>query len=57
MGSGPEVKKRAEIFAVHLFKVFKSNSQEITLEEENRLLPDNTIPITLDTSTKLFIIN
>jgi len=47
--------EKAEIFAVHLSKVFKPNSrEEVTLEEKNRLLSDDTIPATLNAFTKHF---
>jgi hypothetical protein len=45
---GRNKEEKVEIFATHLSKVFKSNSCEITLEKENKLLFDD-IPSTLDT--------
>jgi len=46
---------KTKTFVEHLSKVFKL--REITQEEENRLLSNDTIPATQDTSTRLFIIN
>jgi len=57
VGVGPKVKKkRIETFAMHLFKIFKPNPREIILEEENKLLFDDTTSVTLDISIKLFTI-
>jgi hypothetical protein len=41
---------------MHLSKIFKLNPCEITLEEEYKLLSDNTTSITLDIPTRLFTI-
>jgi len=38
--------KKAKTFALHLFRVF--NSQENTVEQENKLFFNNIIPVTLD---------
>jgi hypothetical protein len=48
--------EKAEIFAMHLSKVFKPNPREITLEKENTLLSDDITSIILDTTTRPFII-
>jgi len=50
-------KEKAETFAEDLSKVLKSNSREITLKKENRLLFDDTTPATQDTSIRSFIVN
>jgi len=58
-GTGQEARKvveKAETFATHLSTVFMSNPCEIALEEENKLLSDNTISAILDTPTKPFSI-
>jgi len=41
---------------MHLFKIFKPNPREIILEEENKLLFDDTTSVTLDISIRLFTI-
>jgi hypothetical protein len=46
MGGGPEVKKKRLKHSPHLSKVSKPNAREITLEEENKLLSDDTISTT-----------
>jgi len=42
---------------VYFFKIFKPNPREITLEEENRLLSDNSTPTTQVTPTSPFTVN
>jgi len=37
-------KEKAKTFSVHFSKISKPNSPEITLEEQNRLFPDDTTP-------------
>jgi len=49
--------KRQKLFAVHLSKIFKPNSQEITLKEKNRLFFNDTTSTILDIPTRSFIIN
>jgi len=44
--------EKAETFATHLSKIFKPNPCEITLEEDNKLLSDNTTPAIPDTTYK-----
>jgi hypothetical protein len=48
--------EKAETFATHLSKVFKPNPREITHKEKNKLLSDDITSITLDTTTRPFII-
>jgi len=48
--------EKAETFATHLSKIFKPNPCEITLEEDNKLLSDNTTPAILDTPMRPYVI-
>jgi len=49
--------KRQKLFAVPLFKIFKPNSQEIILKEENRLFFNDITSTIPDIPTRSFIIN
>jgi len=50
--------KKTETFTIYIyiFKIFKPNMREITLEEKNKLLSGAAIATILDISTKLFIV-
>jgi len=50
-------RKRQKLSPKYLSKIFKPNPREIIQEKENRLLSDNTIPVTQDIPTTPFTVN
>jgi len=49
--------KKAEVFAAHLFKVFKLHPRKITIDEEKKLLTDINIPTQMVAPIMPFTIN
>jgi len=55
MEDGPE--EKAEVLAVHLFKVFKPHPREITIDEEKKLLTDTNTSAQMAVSLMPFTVN